>query len=125
MLKIAKVVLLLPAILFVVLGLRWLIDPSASANALGFELGTGVGRSSQIGDLAAFFLSVGLCILMALVSARRVWFYPPVMLLLLAACGRVLAWVLHDAAFAGPMLIIEVGIAVLLLVVARLFPEQH
>ena len=101
------------------IGVRWLVTPGDSAEALGFVLADGIGRSSQTGDFAAFFLTAGLCILMGVVSGKRVWYYPPVMLLLLAATGRVLAWALHDAGFAGDMILFEVGVSILLLVASR------
>ena len=84
-----KIVVGLPAVLFVVMGLRWLVAPADIAPEFGFVLGDGLGRSSQVGDFAAFFLTLGVCILMALVSGRRLWYYPPAMLLLLAAIGFV------------------------------------
>ena len=70
--------------------------------------GDGIGRSSQIGDFAAFFLTLSACALIGLVTGRRVWFYPSALLLLLAAIGRLLAWAVHDAAFAASMVGVEV-----------------
>jgi hypothetical protein len=119
-----KVIVVLPAVLFIIMGLRWLVDPAGIAPEFGFVLGDGVGRSSQVGDFAAFFLAMGACILTGLVSGRRVWYYPPVMLLLLAATGRVLAWAVHEATFAGSMIAFEVLIAALLLAASRWLPER-
>ena len=48
------------AFLFIVLGVRWLVDPSASAIGLGLAPQVGLGLSSQVGDLSAFFLVTGL-----------------------------------------------------------------
>lgn len=121
---ILKVIVALPAVLFIVMGLRWLVDPGGIAPELGLALGDGVGRSSLVGDFAAFFLTAGLCILLGLVSGRRTWYYPPIMLLLLAATGRVLAWALHDAAFAGSMIAFETVVAALLLAASRWLPER-
>ena len=114
-----KIVVVLPGILFIVMGLRWLVAPSGIAPEFGFMLADGIGRSSQVGDFAAFFLTMGVCILLGVVTGRRLWFYPPVMLLLLAATGRVLAWALHDAAFVANMIFFEIGVGVLLLVASR------
>ena len=61
----------LPAIGFLVIGLRWAIDPSSAASDLGMTLLSGVGRSSQIGDVGALFLSMGSMILIALVTGQR------------------------------------------------------
>ena len=116
---ILKVVLLLPGVLFVVMGVRWLVTPADMSSELGFILADGIGRSSQVGDFAAFFLTSGVCILMGIVSGKRYWFYPPAMLLLLAATGRVLAWALHDAAFTADMILFELLVGILLLVGSR------
>ena len=119
-----KIVLALPALLFLVMGLRWLVDPTGIAPEFGFILGDGIGRSSQVGDFGAFFLTISFCILLGLVNDRRVWFYPPAMLLLLAAIGRLLAWSLHDAAFAADMIAFELIVGALLLAAARWLPER-
>ena len=113
---ILRVVLLVPGVLFIVMGVRWVVSPAGMASELGFELANGIGRSSQIGDFAAFFLTAGICILIAVVSRRWIWLYPPALLLLVAAIGRILAWALHDAAFATSMIFFEVGVGTLLLV---------
>ena len=49
--KILSVLVLLPAVLFVVTGLRWLIDPAGIAPEFGLVLGEGLGLSSQVGDM--------------------------------------------------------------------------
>ena len=38
-----------------VMGLRWLVDPSGAAAGIGMPVLDGLARSSQIGDLGAFF----------------------------------------------------------------------
>ena len=114
-----KVAIGLPAVLFIVMGLRWLVAPLGIAPELGFDLADGIGRSSQIGDFAAFFLTVGICTLLGIVSDNRVWFYPPLMLLGLAALGRLLAWLLHDAALATGMILFEIIVSLMLLGACR------
>lgn len=119
-----KVGLILPAVLFLVIGLRWLVDPAASATGLGFALGDGMGRSSQIADFGAFFLTLALCVLFGVVTRQRVWFYPPAMLLLLAAIGRLLAWTLHDATLAGGTILFELVMATWILVLSKGIKES-
>jgi hypothetical protein len=116
--KLLGLLVLLPAVLFVVTGLRWLVDPAGVAPEFGLLLGEGLGLSSQVGDMSGFFLTLGICMLVALVTRRRAWFYPPVLLLVLTAIGRVVAWLLHDAALA-PQIAVEVVVAVLLLVASH------
>ncbi|MEM9622490.1 MAG: hypothetical protein AAF993_12620 [Pseudomonadota bacterium] len=123
--RLFAVVLLVPALLFVVLGLRWLIDPAGAAPTLGLTLETGMGLSSQVADLSAFFLVAGLSILIAVTTKTRTWFYPPVMLLLIAACGRLVAWAAHGATLALAEILVELVVATLLLIGSRILPERR
>lgn len=113
--KVLRVLIALPGIFFVVMGLRWLVDPAGAAAELGMGLLDGVGRSSQIGDMAAFFLALGTMILVGLITSQPRWLYVPALMLLGAAIFRVLAWLLHDAALAGQMIGFELVVACLLL----------
>ena len=122
--KILRVIVALPGILFVVTGLRWLVDPSAAAAQFGMPLLDGVGRSSQIGDMSGFFLTLGIIILIALITSKRSWYYPAIILLVITAIGRVLAWLVHDAALAVDMIAPEVIIACLLLFASRKLADQ-
>ena len=122
--NVLRVIVALPAIGFVVTGLRYIIDPTSAAEQFGMPLLDGVGRSSQIGNMAAFFLSLGLCILIALSTGRRIWFYPAAMLTGLTALFRVLAWLLHDAGLAVNLIAPELIVTGLLLFAASRLPEQ-
>ncbi len=120
-----RVLVMLPAVLFVVMGLRWITDPAAAATALGMTLMDGVGRSSQIGDVGALFLSMGMMMLLALITARRSWFYAPALMLALVAVLRLLAWLLHGAALALDMIMVEVVVVgILLFASSRLAPRN-
>ena len=113
------------AFFFIILGVRWLVDPSASAIGLGLAPQAGLGLSSQVGDLSAFFLVTGLSILFALTSGNRLWYYPSVMLLLAAAIGRTIAWLFHGAAFAPLLIAFEIGVGLLLLLASKTLPKQE
>jgi uncharacterized membrane protein (GlpM family) len=123
--KVLRVLVLLPAILFVVIGLRWLVDPAGVAPQFGLILQDGVGLSSQIGDMSGFFLTAGMLILIALITNRRTWYYPPIMLLSITAVGRVVAWLIHDAALAVDSIAIEVIVSVLLLIASRRLADRE
>jgi hypothetical protein len=114
-----KAIVGLPGVVFVAIGLIWLVAPGFAASQLGMTLLTGVGLSTQIGDLASFFLVMGGSILIALYMGQRVWLYPPVMLLGFAAFGRVVAWAFHGAAFAIDMIAVEVIVAGLLFMASK------
>ena len=113
------------SIFFIVLGIRWLVDPSASAIGLGLAPQVGLGLSSQVGDLSAFFLVTGLGILFGLASGNRLWYYPSVMLLLAAAIGRTIAWLFHDAAFAPLLIATEIGVGLLLVFASKTLPKRQ
>ena len=119
-----RAIVLLCGVLFIITGLRWLLAPAGVAPEFGLVLSTGVGLSSQIGDMSAFFLTLGVCILMGLTTQRTIWYYPPIFLLSLTAVGRVLAWLLHDAALATDLIAPEVIIALILLIASRRLPAQ-
>ncbi|MEL7471622.1 MAG: hypothetical protein AAFN27_24475 [Pseudomonadota bacterium] len=102
-----KVAAGLPAIAFVLLGLSWWVVPDFASAQLGMTLLGGVGLSSQIGDVASFFLTLGACILIGISTNNRFWLYPAIMLLTLATIGRLLAWAVHDAALATRMIAVE------------------
>lgn len=111
-----RILVALPAVLFVVMGLRWAVDPTDAASGLGMTLMDGVGRSSQIGDVGALFLSMGVMMMLGLITLKRTWFYAPALMLTLVAVLRLLAWLLHDAALAMDMIVVELVVALLLLV---------
>ena len=119
-----RAIVLLCGVLFIVMGLRWLLAPAGVAPEFGLALSTGVGLSSQIGDMSAFFLTLGVSILMGLTTGRAIWYYPPMILLSLTAVGRILAWLLHDAALAMNLIAPEVIVALILLIASRRLPAQ-
>ena len=119
-----KLLALLFGILFLVTGLRWLLAPAGIAPDFGLTLGSGIGLSSQVGDMSAFFLTLGVCVLMGLTTQRSVWYYPPIILLLLTAVGRVLAWLIHDAALATQLIAPEVIVSLVLLFASRRLPSR-
>ena len=117
-----RAIVLLCGVLFIITGLRWMLAPAGVAPEFGLVLSTGVGLSSQIGDMSAFFLTLGVCILMGLITQRAIWYYPPIILLSLTAVGRLLAWLLHDAALAMNLIAPEVIVALILLIASRRLP---
>ena len=119
-----RAIVLLFGVLFIVTGLRWLLAPAGVAPEFGLVLSSGVGLSSQIGDMSAFFLTLGVSILMGLTTGRAIWYYPPMILLSLTAAGRTLAWLLHDAALAMNLIAPEVIVALILLIASRRLPAQ-
>ena len=122
--KVLKLLVLLPAILFMVTGVRWLVAPAEIAPNFGLALAEGIGLSAQVGDLASFFLTLGSCMLIALITERRSWYYPPMMLLVIATVGRIVAWLLHDATLTVGPIMVEVVVALILLLASRRLPQK-
>jgi hypothetical protein len=122
--KVLQVLVLLPAILFMVTGVRWLVAPAGVAPMFGLTLEQGVGLSSQVGDMSGFFLTLGSCMLIALISGRRTWYYPAIMLLLITAVGRILAWLVHDATLALDLIGPELVVSAILVVASFRLPER-
>ena len=100
---------------FLLMGLRWIIDPSSAAASLGMPLLDGAGLSTQIGDVGSFFITIGVMTLIGVIKQKRHWLYAPSMLLLVAALYRVLSSILHGAAFALPSIAIEIIVGLFLI----------
>lgn len=112
-------------VVFIVVGLAWLLAPGFVAAQMRMPLLTGDGLSTQIGDLAAFFLVLGGAIMIALVTRRAVWLYPPIMLLAIAAAGRVVAWLVHGASLPLDMIAVEgIVVGVLILLARKMAAEE-
>ena len=117
--KLLLLLTLLTGLLFTLTGVQWWVMPDAVAPQFGLTLDTGLGLSSQIGDMSAFFLLLGFCAFMALVTRRGVWYTPAIALLVLTAIGRIIAWVVHGAAFATDQIALELLVAVIYWLAAR------
>ena len=122
--SVLKVLVLVIAVSSLVTGLRLLVDPSGIAPQFGLTLDQGVGLSSQVGDMSAFFLTLATCLLIALISGRRSWYYPAIMLLSFTAIGRTIAWLVHDAALALDLIAPEVVVSIILLVASRRLAKE-
>jgi hypothetical protein len=112
------------AVSFLVTGLRWLLAPVGVAPTFGLTLDQGVGLSSQVGDMSAFFLTLATCLLIALISGHLSWYYPAIMLLSFTAIGRIVAWLVHDAALALGLIAPEVVVSIILLVASRRLSKE-
>lgn len=123
--RVLRIVLALPAIGFLVTGLRFAVAPAGAAKGLAMPLLDGAARSSQIGDVGALFMGMGLMILTALTTLKREWFIAPAMLLALVAVFRVLAFLFHDAALLIDMIVAEVVIASLLVLASKKLIETE
>ena len=104
---------------FALQGVGWLIAPHRAAAGLGMAVLDGLGRSTQFGDFAAFFLTAGCTMLVGTRPGNARLLYVPAGLLGSAALGRTIAWAFHGAAFAPMFIGVEIATSLLLLAVAR------
>ena len=112
-------------ILFIAIGLLWVISPYEAGSNFGIlEISEGLGRSSLIGDVGSYFFCIGLMMILAAYTLRSIWFYAPAMLLGVTALFRVISWAAHDATFATQFIIIEIILITLLLVTSKRMSSQ-
>jgi hypothetical protein len=122
--KASRILAALPAVIFLVLGLRWLIDPSAAAQMLGMPLLDGIGRSSQIGDMSAYFIGGSIMIFASIITQQRIWLQAAALLISLTAVFRIIAWLFHDAALATDLIAPEILFTGLLLFAAAQVSQE-
>ncbi len=116
--KADRIIAGLPGLLFFGTALQWIFDPKAAAESLGLPLLDGLARSTEIGDLGAFFLAGSTMILWGAVTANAHWLRAAALLVGCAAFVRTLAWLMHGADFAAAFIAVEVVVTVLLVTVA-------
>ena len=110
---------------YLIQGINWITRPAAAAEALGMPLLDGIARSTQVGDMASFFVALGTMSLLGAARMNPLWLHAAALLLGGAAVMRTLAWLFHDAAFAGVFIGVEVVSAGALVLVASRFGKTN
>jgi hypothetical protein len=108
---------------FTLQGIAWLVDPARVAASLGMPLLDGLARSTQVGDLASFFLVAGVTMLLGSRDGRSQLLYVPAALIGGAAVTRSLAWLWQGADFAAFFIAVEIVVAITLIAGARRLDE--
>ena len=109
--------------LFFISGLQWITNPDEISDTLGMPLLTGLGLSTQIGDLGSFFITVGAMTLIGVYTKISHWFYAPSMLLLVAALYRIVSTLFYGAPFATEQIVIEIIVGLFMLYVSSRIKE--
>jgi hypothetical protein len=109
----------LTALPMLAIGLAWAIMPAKAAEAIKLPLLEGEALGTQIGDGGALFLSIGLMIIAALFTGRRILFQIPAMMFMGIAFLRILAHFVHGADLTMPFVVIEAVSAGILLLAAK------
>ena len=104
---VARVLAVLVALLMGSLAVRWLFDPGSAAESLGMPLLDGIGRSTQVGDFSAFFVSATVLCLVGAIRQETPWLYSTALLLGTAALFRTTAWAFHGASLAIESIVAE------------------
>ena len=92
----------------------WLLDPQTAAGSLGMSYMDGIGRSTLVGEISAFFVFLVVMCIAGAVTRVGHYLRSAGLLLLLTAVFRTTAWALHGAELATIFIVFEIVMAVLL-----------
>ncbi|MBI1814035.1 MAG: hypothetical protein HYR72_03575 [Deltaproteobacteria bacterium] len=104
---------------FTLQGVGWLVVPGRAAATLGMPALDGLARSTQFGDFAAFFMTLGVSILVGTRRGHARVLHFPAGFLGSAALCRTMAWAVHGAAFATAFIVVEIVASLFLLAATR------
>ncbi len=110
-----RILVALPGLMMLGNAIGWLVRPGPTAEGLAMPLLDGMARSTQVGDLGAFFATAAATILLGAWTRKRTWLLCGAMLLGGAAVIRTLAWAAHGAEFATGFIVAEVVMTAILL----------
>lgn len=105
--RLLRMIVIALGALFALQGAGWLLAPSLLASSLGMPLLDGLGRSTQVGDFASFFLTAGVSMLIGARPGRARVLYFPAALIGGAALTRTIAWMAQGADFAATFIAVE------------------
>ncbi|MEO1043579.1 MAG: hypothetical protein AAFX52_14955 [Pseudomonadota bacterium] len=112
--RVLRTVLLIPAALFTITGIQWIVNPDGVASNFAMSMMESAGLGSQIAHEATYFLTMGVLIGVALLTRARHWFLAPAVMLVFTAFARLCATLLHEADPALGPLVLELLFGALL-----------
>ena len=121
----ARILAGLVALLMAVSAAGWIVDPATAAANLGMQYLDGAGRSTQVGDFTAFFVTAAGLSAYGAYRCEAAWLAGPICLLGGAAVFRTLSYLAHGADFVTVTIIVEVVLTALLLTSAILMQRQR
>ena len=86
----------LPGIIFLFLGFYWITDPGAAAQLSGMTLLDGIGRSSQIGYLTAYFMGGSIMVFVGIMTKQPMLLQAAAMIIALTVVFRAIAWLFRQ-----------------------------
>ena len=82
----ARLLSLIPGLIFLIQAYAWVTNPSKASNDLGMIYLEGIGRSTQIGDFSAFFISVSIFCLLGSIF-KNITFLISAVIILVSSLG--------------------------------------
>jgi len=117
--NVIKIIAAVPGIPMLVNALMFILQPEAVTADLGMPLLEGVGLSTQLADLGAFFTFSALLIFYGVLKSNGEYLRIVALLLGLTAILRAVAWVVNDAALASTLIGAEILLVVWLWISAK------
>ena len=117
--NVIKIIAAVPGIPMLVNALMFILQPKTVTADLGMPLLEGVGLSTQLADLGAFFTFSALLIFYGVLKSNGEYLRIVALLLGLTAILRAVAWVVNDAALASTLIGAEILLVVWLWISAK------
>jgi hypothetical protein len=117
--NVIKIIAAVPGIPMLVNALMFILQPKTVTADLGMPLLEGVGLSTQLADLGAFFTFSALLIFYGVLKSNGEYLRIVALLLGLTAILRAVAWVINDAALASTLIGAEILLVVWLWISAK------
>ena len=119
-----QIIAAVPGLLMLNNAVGFIIDPQKAAASLGMPLLEDMGRSTQIGDMGAFFLCSAGFIFYGAFKSNSTLLSAAASMLGVAAVMRLVAWGVHGAPFATVFITVEVVIMLWLGICAYLLAPK-
>jgi hypothetical protein len=106
--KIPNILSILLGTVLTIISLQWIFIPESAAESLKMIYLDGEGRSTQIRDFTALFLTTAILCFISLVTKQYQWIFSVGILYTIAGIFNVLAYLNHGAPLALSSLISEI-----------------
>ena len=113
--KFIKFLVLVPGLIMLSNAIMFVLRPADVAGDLGMPLLEGIGLSTQLADLGAFFTFSELVIFSGVIYSKGEYLRITALRLGLAAILRVIEWGGHGGAVATELIDAEIGVVIWLL----------
>ncbi len=106
--KVANIISVILFLVFLILGMQWLTNPSSAAESLSMIYLDGDGRNTQIRDFAALFISSSIFALISLLTKQYQWIFCVGIIYFIAAISGITAGIFYNAPISYSSLISEI-----------------